>query len=225
MRRRTPALIIAISLLLGGALSGCALGGGTDSVPISHSPSVADYPIVWLETPNLDLNTADGTFVRALAESWYLRSELGPEAYFPGYRQASNRAYLWWDSILPRHDPPHTAYMWIAPFAYHHPQNKYEWKPLSDEIGGVSVCMTSPGTALADSGMLYNYRRTGKKPPTHQHGPYAAPSSNVFGDWEALDFADPTQLLAQKCGQPPSPLPRGIHTSTPGWPDGTSETR
>lgn len=223
-RMMTAYLFVGL-MLVTSLLTSCATGSGTEPGLSSVTRTIANYPVVWLETPTLDLNSPDGTFVRALAESWYLREELGPNAYFPGYRQASNTAFRSWDSISPRHDPPHTVYMWVAPFTHRDLMNKYSWPSLSAEVGGASICMAAPTVRFNPGGMLYNYRRTGHAPPSNQHGPRAAPTDNVFGDWRALDFADPMQLLAQECTGPPSPLPTDVRASTPGWPAGIGETR
>lgn len=192
-------------------------GGSPASSSSAPSPTIEDYPIVWLGTPNLDLDSPDGTFVRGIAESWYLRSQLGPEAFFPGYREASVSAYVWSDDLRPRHDPPHTTYMWVAPFPEPDPQNKRDWRPRSPQVGGVAVCGTSPGTPLADDALFFTYSRSGQPPPANQHGPRQAPVRNIFGDWRGLDYIDPTDLRMQRCSHRPGPLP-SLRTSRPGWP-------
>jgi hypothetical protein len=206
----------AVAVLL---LAACSPGDG--SSPASSSPvpipSIEDYPIVWLETPNLDLDIPDGTFVRGIAESRYLRSQLGPGAYFPGFREASVSNYVWSDNLWPRHDPPHTTYMWVAPFPDPDPQNDPDWHPLSAQVGGVAVCDTSPGTPGADDAVLFTYSRSGRTPPANQRGPRQAPIRNIFGDWRGLDFIDPTHLRMQRCNHRPAPL-RPVHTPRPGWP-------
>lgn len=214
--RAASVVMSAVAVLL---LAACSPsdGGTPASSSSAPSPAIEDYPIVWLDTPNLDLDSPDGTFVRGIAESWYLRSQLGPEAYFPGYRQASVSAYVWSDDLWPRHDPPHTTYMWVAPFPDPDPQNDSDWHPLSSQVGGVAVCVTSPGTAPADGALIFTYSRSGRTPPANQHGPRQAPVRNIFGDWRGLDFIDPTHKRARRCNQPPGPLP-ALHTSTPGWP-------
>lgn len=208
---------LAILLL---AACGPSNGGSPASSSSARSPATEDYPIVWLDTPNLDLDSPDGTFVRGIAESWYLRSQLGPEAYFPGYRQAAVSAYVWSDELWPRHDSPHTTYMWVAPFPDPDPQNDPDWHPLSAQVGGVAICVTSPGTALADGALIFTYSRSGQTPPSDQRGPRSAPVGNVFGGWRGLDFIGPTHLRAQRCNNPPGSLP-ARQTSSPGWPSET----
>jgi hypothetical protein len=214
--RVASAAMSAVVIIL---LAACSPGEGRSAASSSSAPSptIQDYPIVWLDTPNLDLDSPDGTFVRGIAESWYLRSQLGLEAFFPGYRQASVSAYVWSDELWPRHDPPHTTSMWVAPFPDPDPQNDPDWHPLSAQVGGVAVCVTSPGTHLADGGLFFTYSRGGRTPPENQRGPRQAPIRDIYGDWKGLDFIGPTELRAKRCDNPPSTLPIR-HTSTPGWP-------
>lgn len=206
----------AVAVLL---LAAC--NPASDDSPASNpsvaTPTIENYPIVWLETPNLDLDSADGTFVRGIAESRYLRSQLGPDAYFPGFREASVSAYVWSDDLSPRHNPPHTTYMWVAPFPDPDPQNNPTWHPLSAQVGGVAVCATSPGIPVADDAVFFTYSRSGRTPPVNQHGPRQKPVRNIFGDWRGLDFIETTHLRMQRCSNRPGPLP-ALHTSRPGWP-------
>lgn len=209
-------IVVGVLPLIGLLLFGCGTLKEASPAASPDPTGIEDYPMVWFDTPDLDLKSPDGTFVRALVESWYLRMELGSGAYFPGYRQASLKEYLWPDEVwLPRHDPPHTTYVWAAAFPDPDPQNEHDWHTRSAEVGGVAVCIASPGTELARSGMFFTYQRSGKTPPADQHGARPAPSVNVFGGWKALDFIEPTHLRAQRCEQPPLPLPTNVHTSSP----------
>lgn len=71
--RVASAAMSAVVILL---LAACSPGDG--SSPASSSPvpipSIEDYPIVWLDTPNLDLDSPDGTFVRGVAEGGVIPS-------------------------------------------------------------------------------------------------------------------------------------------------------
>ncbi|MDL9939052.1 hypothetical protein QSJ18_20120, partial [Gordonia sp. ABSL1-1] len=146
---------------------------------------VEDYPIVWLPTPYLDLNSPDGTFIRAAFESSNRQKNLGNAAYYPGFRHASLSAWLWYGPYDGPYstfgEPPNTTYVWAAPFPDPDPQGRHDWTPLSRDVGGIALCSISTNTTVKRHRLFFTYRRTGRTPPTNQHGPHPAPTTNVFG--------------------------------------------
>ena len=144
MLRRNPVrgvlVLLAAAALL---ISGCQ-GESNTSESVSSSPpprSVTDYPVIWLPTPALDLNSPDGTFARAYGESIYRSQWLGWDGVAPGFQEA-------YDPMLPfadydglplgyqrdarRRVGPHVSYMWAAPFPEPDPAEKDETGATGD---------------------------------------------------------------------------------------------
>ncbi|PXW35135.1 UNVERIFIED_CONTAM: hypothetical protein DES50_10176 [Williamsia faeni] len=227
--RRQAAFLLrgaTIMLVLACVISSCARPAErTNNTPVAPSTlrTVVDYPVVWFDTPHLDLDTPDGTFVRAIFESYILRSELGASAYFPGWDEATGDSwYNWGDrpGYGPRNNPPFTIFAWVAPFIDPDPAGISDWTPPSDTVGAVIVC--SRNSVGNDYAMIYTYQRTGTAPPADQHGNQPTPNRNVYGDWTILDSVTSSAGIhidrTERCDTPPAPISQDIHTPSPGWP-------
>ncbi|WP_020109699.1 hypothetical protein [Nocardia sp. 348MFTsu5.1] len=202
------------------AISSCAEpthNASDTSAPPSSVRTVDDYPVVWFDTDTLDLTTPDGTFVRAIFESYIQRSELGFSAYFPGWADATGDSWYNWGNRRgtgPRNNPPFTIFAWVAPF----PVGQQPWTSLSESLGGVIVCSRDSLNTYVEYAMAFTYQRTGNSPPADQHGDQPAPTRNLYGDWKILDSIGENYKHNEGCITPPAPISQGIHTPSPGWP-------
>lgn len=167
---------------------------------------------MWLTTPWLDLTSAEGTFVRAVAETRIRSFQLGKDGEFPGFDKASPGGTYSYRMYPRRDDKPHTTYMWVPPQSARPPV------ATSATIGAAIVCHSTPGTEQKNSDGAFTYRRGQHQPPTNQRGPLPTPTTSVFGDWQVLDMIDFWTIENGTCEQPPTPLPSPATTSSPGWP-------
>jgi hypothetical protein len=228
-RRRTIDCLlrsVAAAVALTFSISSCS-GPAERTTDTSVAPSsirtADDYPIVWFDTPHLDLATSDGTFVRAIFESYILRSELGASVYFPGFaRAAEGSPYYWDDRYGPRNNPPFTIFAWVAPFIDPDPAGISDWTALSDTVGGAIVCSKDSLQTYVEYAMIFTYHRTGIAPPANQHGNQPTPTANVYGNWTILEditsFGGKNIDRTERCDTPPAPISQDVHTSSPGWP-------
>ena len=196
----------------------------------AHTP--ADYPIIWIPTPHLDLNSPDGTFVRAFGESIYRSLWLSWAGVAPGFREAFDPMMRLTEidgrPLFYRRDkqsrlPPHVSYIWAAPFIEPTPHDTDKWTPPGPHVGGVALCVRStlPLRGGGPGLQFFTYRRAGQTPPADQRGSYPAPSNNVFGGWHALDWIDPTVQRTERCEHLPPGAPdisTKMRPSSPGWP-------
>lgn len=213
MVRKSLALLAVSGLVMSLFLAACGTSNfASPPIPKPKHPTAADYPIVWIPTPNLDLNSADGTFVRAIAEPEYRSEWLDWAGTSPGWLQAYQPMYspgsvtegdhvVYYNRYRPP-PKPHITYMWAAPFptgdphSYYppgaRPVNNQYWSAPNKEIGGVAVCFKSTVAGYSDKSVLefFTYRREGIPPPADQHGSRAMPNSNVFGGWHTLNLLD-----------------------------------
>ncbi|MDL9939059.1 hypothetical protein QSJ18_20155, partial [Gordonia sp. ABSL1-1] len=103
-----------------------------------------------------------------------------------GFRHASLSVWLWYDKFYGLYstvEPPNTTYVWAAPFPDPDPdpQGWHDWTPLSRDVGGIALCSISTNPTVKPDRLFFTYRRTSRTPPTNQHGPHPAPTTNVFG--------------------------------------------
>lgn len=240
MLRRNQGWGLVVLLATALPISGCQGEPSTTRSAIPSTPprSAADYPVIWLPTPALDLNSPDGTFARAYGESIYRSQWLGWDGVAPGFQEA-------YDPMLPLTDfdgqplgyqrdarrrvAPHISYMWAAPFPEPDPAEKDDtggnWRSLSPDVGGLALCVHAairlPKGVAAPALEIFTYRRDGTAPPADQQGPRAMPSLNVFGGWHGLDWILPTDPLRKRCDRLPTgapPLSNDMVRSQPGWP-------
>lgn len=107
--------------------------------------SPLNYPVRWISTPSIDLDTPSGTFVRAVAESYFVSDfHLGREGFFPGFARATGEVMPWQDlSPLVRDHAPQVVYMWVE--SPRLPLRDDEDQPLSLSPGdtAVVVCLST----------------------------------------------------------------------------------
>lgn len=191
-------MLAAISLVLMTLTSSCTdptsepariTATSTAGVQGYSLPEERKYDERWLQTETLDLNTSDGTFIRAFVEAELLAFFAGsPEASYPGYAYAAQPAGSLTD--FPRKPRPAygTVYRRIVSI-----------ENLAGNTVRVVGCEMTPGLPPAppattepehayQNSYALTYQRAGKLPPSEQRGPRAAPLESVFGDWRAIDF-------------------------------------
>ncbi|MCM3897574.1 hypothetical protein [Gordonia sputi] len=229
--RRFVVLVVGLLLL---TATGCATS--TDQHPATSSPTpaltAADYPIRWLPTPNLDLTSPDGTFVRGIAETYLHARLLGDPGLTPGFTDAMRPALDFdlmrkkFGTLKTDHEPPETIYLFAAPFPYDHladhPTDIGQGHTLGPNMSAAAICIAGPHPPATDHALFFfTYRRTGKPPPAHQHGPLAAPTTNIFGNWTGVDWIDTIVQITDRCNHPPTTIPTnpGLQPPNPGWPN------
>ncbi|MDS1114655.1 hypothetical protein RD149_12840 [Gordonia westfalica] len=199
----------------------------TAQTPIrKEDPS--QFPFRWVPTRALDLNSPDGTFVRAITETEVLFSYLGSSAMRslvpPGYVEAARSFWpLRVSNIPPLNIAPRTTYLFAADFPDTvrqpgEPRHQSHASPNpTDELGRAAVCtFTAEPNPKPILRALFTYRRTGISPPADQKGPLNQPPVNVFGDWTGLeDFETLGDRPCEKTLASPDDLRQ---QPSPGWP-------
>lgn len=225
-------ILILVVALLNACTSSPTTTPGTATPSTAHT--VADYPIRWLPTPNLDLTSPDGTFVRGIAETYLHARLLGDPGLTPGFTDAIRPALDFdlmrkkFGTLKTDHEPPETIYLFAAPFPYDHladhPTDIGQGHTLTPGMGAAAICIAGPHPPATDHALFFfTYRRTGKPPPTNQHGPQTAPTTNIFGNWTGVDWIGPAVQITDRCNHPPTtPADTDtLHTPSPGWPHST----
>lgn len=216
---------LSLALLV---LAGCTTSVPNDTPPPVASPSThSGYQVRdgihfsehWAQTPVVDLMSADGTFIRAFAESRTLQNFSGPGepdgpdgGQYPGYARANQTRNSdgggWFDAVY-----GYTT-RWIMSF-----------EEAPDNTATVVVCSyvsinpTNEDSPMI-SGLTLRYHRTGTPPPLNQKGPARAPAAPVFGDWYATTYGyagEDNHTADARCFKD-RPAVNKSPVPTPGWP-------
>jgi hypothetical protein len=177
-------------------------------------PANVRYVDHWVQTPAVDLMSADGTFVRAFAEADEVRifNLDAKKGSCPGFSKA-DRTENW--SGSGGDDVSGYALRWVINFAV-----------LPDGSASAAVCEISSITPVGPSpnptilNFTLSYQRVGVAPPANQHGPARAPAVSVFGDWYATRYSTETPMTEEAvapCRQSKPGLGNDPD-SWPGWP-------
>ncbi|GAC66986.1 hypothetical protein GS4_05_01990 [Gordonia soli NBRC 108243] len=213
---------IALVAIVASTLCSVACGTTVESdgprPPTSASmPTAGDFPIRWLATPSLDLTSSDGTFVRAIAESYYQAIMAGLNSTAPGYRRAIGTIVDYEFNPFTRVYAPHVAYFYAVPYPAAPGQTA-----TSPDFGSVAVCADVPAHADWTKALLFfTYRRSGTAPPSSLRGHLTQPITDVFGDWKGVDNMLPNIHNSRRCDNPPitQPLTTELLPPSPGWPN------
>lgn len=211
--RTSVRLCLALVPTLGMAVA-CGVDGGSAPATTTAAADMPEYTIRWT-TPEEELLTADGTFVRAFWESFF-RASLAPGgaiAAYPGYDEVNRGAVS---------RPPKTAV------------SDQEYRTIFLGLGGVTtlpdgtaratLCSSSDRGGRAGGYSFLDFVRDGAQPPAGQSGSAQVPNTNVFGGWYAVRVsnasADPAAQQACAGTRPTNPVERGQDPlpAYPGWP-------
>lgn len=191
------------------------------------------YSYRWIPSPNLDLMSAEGTFVRAITESEdsaRLSNQNGRAALadkgYPGIEHAENNVFGKGDLGYLGGDPSQpvvvgTAYYEVVDFsrngnrytatvcdysgqtAQKEHDGKYGSRG-STPTGSASVYVFGPDPALPSPDQ--------HAPPARQRGPAKRPTDNVFGTWLLFEEPHPSDDQVRACKKLAPGTP-------PDWPD------
>lgn len=196
----------------------------------------------WIPTPDFDLFSPEGTFIRAFVESHELaRDGEGMEWGYPGFREAAPSdlgIQLNLDSpsvpfsgtfvyrLLKREDTTDESLVTLCRYGFRTYNNM--WGDHPDRL---------TLEAWAPRPIELTVSKRGTPPPAGQRGQQSAPESNVFGQWKAAawDFVprSPEGIATPEYGEcntnreglPPLPTQRSIQDDpveplppSPGWP-------
>lgn len=176
---------------------------------------VIQYNIRWIPNPAADLMSPEGTFVRALVESFQgARDSYKPGAEsltdggFPGFDHVYEAVYGkqrdnepgtgWWDTAT-----PDGSYL-VGTQYYEVVDLKREGEKITAYVCKYSSMIAgrrpdgtygSNGSATVGTGDLYSFGpdpalvpSAQHLPPANQKGPARKPADNVFGTWVWFDF-------------------------------------
>ncbi len=210
----------------------------TQTPPEQSQPIGINTTFQWLPTPDFDLMSPEGLFVRAYVESYeHARNGQDTTWGYPGFAAASPPDI---DSVLANDD---LGLRFTGTFFYRLLHRKYEVSSMK-----ITLCRYGYATFPEGNGstfddwpprpVLLNVNTTGAQPPAHQRGPRRAPVTNVFGDWKVteIDFVptdphigktpDYSLCAATLSGIPPLPTEPAQRSEpvpplppSPGWPD------
>lgn len=219
------------------------------SPPLPHEDKL-QYTFRWIANPSLDLMSPEGTFVRAISESYdnanYAdgrgRVALAEKGY-PGFEHAENNV---WDSadIGGATNPQvGTDYREVVDFR----RDGARYTAIVCSYWGGTASKQSDGTYIgrgfAPVGSAYAYTfgpdtslapDQQHLPPAQQRGPARRPSDNVFGTWLLFDQPHVSNDQESACHRVapgtsegmPDPYKRSDPPPTlspdPGWPEGSS---
>lgn len=241
LRVRGRSMLI-IFLVVASIAAGCGFRSSEEppipsGSPFDHDPRTS-FPVRWLPTPALDLDSSDGTFIRAIAEANTRGIRLGLAGLPPGFERARGgdfrpQTFEGAENSAENRDS-FTTYLWTVPF----PVDEWNAKldagknidplPVIDDMQGAAVVCsytplyTQPQYLKAIYITAFTYQRTGTAPPTRQRGALSGPANNVFGDWTAGErLFEINTATFSVCDTPPIPIPdldTTISTPYPGWP-------
>lgn len=210
-------------------------------------PPGFDVTFRWPANDRFDPMSAEGTFIRAYVESFYLAQEGQSLSWaYPGFVDASPsdteakvRALPSQSassklvgtstfSVLSRLQRGNRTRVVLCEFGYH----------SSVDSSGAKRWRTHPKSSLAS---IIEFSRLGQAPPAGQRGIARRPDSDVFGDWKVDDFeflasAGGFPEEAEGCNAEPlpsgvpaeaevrgsGPMPRSPQPQDPGWPAGSA---
>ncbi|SKN50944.1 Uncharacterised protein [Mycobacteroides abscessus subsp. abscessus] len=236
------------ALLLLTAISGC-------HKPTEPTPPPPEdkqqYTFRWIPNPSLDLMTPEGTFVRAISESFwsqYLAQQQGRaglvEKGYPGVEHAENHV---WDGLDLGGNPAQppvvgTRYYEAVEFRrdgdrYTATVCDYSGQTAQKERDGSYVSRGSTPTGITkaytfgpDPALTPDQQHA---PPAQQRGPARRPTDNVFGTWLLFDEPRVSDEQRRSCdklapGTPPDwpdhykrSEPPPTLPPDPGWPEGS----
>lgn len=230
-RKRNGAAVIAALLLFVG--TACSPPDETPTETSSGSASQSSYttedrPIRWVDSGILDLNSPDGTFIRAVAETNYLLLATHDYRIVPtGYIQATSIRPIEeiYDNDRKPRIPAGVVYLTAIPFpqSLNNPR-KTDSPPATDEVGRAAICYSvNPLRYEFEPQSIFIYKRSGHAPPPNQFGPRNQPTVNVFGDWTLQDYGVPTREDREACAKAKVLDPTSTLGSepNPGWPRAT----
>lgn len=223
---RIASALTALLVLV--AISGC----GKPPEPTPPPPEdKQQYAFRWIANPSLDLMSPEGTFVRAIAESYRNarlsyktgRATLADKGY-PGLEHAENHV---WGSMLDVGGDPTirptvgTAYYEVVDF---HPDGerytatvcRYSSLLASKSANGEYV---SRGSVPLGGAEAYTFGpdpsltpEQQRSPLAQQRGPARRPTDNMFGTWLLLEEPRPSDEQIRACDKLAPGTP-------PDWPD------
>lgn len=235
-------LIIAVAAI---ALSACATSGPGAPSPLTTSTNIergqppgVDVTFQWIDTPEFDPLSSEGTFVRAYVESYELaRDGVGTEWGYPGFADASPPGI---DEAL---NDDQLGLRFSSTVYY-----RLLRRTAEDTSTSITLCRYGVASIRAETHWEFgswpprpvhvSFNTTGAAPPAGERGPHRAPTNDVFGDWKvtASEFIPPEPRNGQpsehqECrdnvsGLPPMPPtepeqrsePVPPQRSSPGWP-------
>lgn len=241
-------LAVVTALAVAVPISSC----GTNDSPVETTkppsqnvvrPPGFDVTFRWVGNEIFDPLSAEGTFVRAYVESFYLANEGQSTKWaYPGFVSASAAGI----EQRVRRVPSESAEGGLAGTSVFVVANREQvglrtrmtlcefGYASSDNSGGAGAWTTYPKSAVPS---LITFTRSGQAPPARQRGAAREAQEDVFGGWRVDEFEfvavgrefsselERCQAHPVPAGVPPEeelrgtgPTPRPPEPPTPGWP-------
>lgn len=197
--------------------------------------------VVWMPNPSIDLMSPEGTFVRAVAESWRRAQAswmLGSDALkdgYPGFERAYNDSYgssIMWVGRL--RDVPPATQVGTDFFEVVNVERNGDvftidvcnyWSQIAYTIDDEKYQSYGSNFLSEAYYFIFGPEPGGRRlPPADQKGSANSPSGDVFGGWVLSEIGsrDPAQCNKLAPGTPPDWKSRSTPPPTlppdPGWP-------
>lgn len=217
MRRRWVPTLIAGALIMAGCSTGSVPEAPTSTTPTTSASDSSVRSVRWT-TPAADLDTSDGTFVRAFMESFWL-GIIGSDNIantYPGFLDANHGAVRpkpegLLGEIARRY---HTIFLGLGGITL-----------LPDGTARATICSWVDQGGRSGGDDFLDFRREGPPPPIKQSGPARRPVGDVFGGWYAVGFSsanrDPAVREVCNKTKPANPVEPNADPLPPfpGWPE------